>query len=439
MTATISRDFTRTGRAVGAHRAPPKVRNIRDIILVVASTGLANVVLYLFPAIVARTLAPVEFGLFSSLFGFVVFFGIVAGALQTLVAGQVATIEPSQRVGRLSGMAITTMRLTACAALVLATISPGIARMLHASSYGPALAASMVATTLLPWSVLLGIFQGLQRFKTLGFLTLLQAVGRLAATTVMLWTKDLTVLLAAVSLSAVFPLAMGWALLGPVRPRLRFTSSLKFSRRASGGVVKIATRVNHSDFGWTLLTVIALAFPTVGDVIVVRHVYPAHDAGLYAAVALVGRCVLFLPVGINAVLYPRYLITGSARARVRLRNQGLLITGALCLLAAGVLAADPGLTMRLVVGAGYEAAAGILRIYLFAAVAFALASNFSYYQLANANRRYALGVLVPYLLLICLLPVIFSSDLRSLAVAMLALAAALVAVSSIVSKMVDPS
>jgi O-antigen/teichoic acid export membrane protein len=187
------------------------------------------------------------------------------------------------------------------------------------------------------------------------------------------------------------------------------------------------------------VTVIATAFPTVGDVIVVRHVYSAHEAGLYAGVALVGRCVLFLPVGVNAVLYPRYMALQSGQARVRLRNQGLIITSLLCILAAGVLAADPGLTMTAVVGHGYAPAAGILRIYLFSSLGFALASNFAYYQLARANWRYALGVLVPCLLLICALPMIFSTSLHTLVLGMSVLAVSLFVVGAIVSKVVDPA
>jgi O-antigen/teichoic acid export membrane protein len=429
------------------------LNNVQDMIFVVASTGLANVVLYLFLAIAARALVPAEFGLFSSLFGFVVFFGIVATALQTSVAGRVATMEPAQRAACLSEIASATARLTACVALALGAASPGIARLIHESSYGAVLAASAVATTLIPWSVLLGTFQGMQRFRVLGSLTFLQAVARLAAALVFLWTKDLTVLLSAVAVSVVLPLAIGWALLGDGRPRLRSPDDSmraegpgrKRWRAGAGPHHPLTAQRNHpltaqrSVFGWTLVTVIATAFPTVGDVIVVRHVYSAHEAGLYAGAALVGRCVLFLPVGVNAVLYPRYMALQSGQARVRLRNQGLIITSLLCILAASVLAADPGLTMTAVVGHGYAPAAGILRIYLFSSLGFALASNFAYYQLARANWRYALGVLVPCLLLICALPMIFSTSLHTLVLGMSVLAVSLLAVSAIVSKVVDPA
>ena len=419
------------------------MRNVQDMIFVVAFTGLANVVLYLFLAIAARALVPTEFGLFSSLFGVVVFFGIVAAALQTSVAGRVAGMEPSQRAARLSDIASATARLTACVALVLCAISPGVAHVLHASGYGPVLAASAVATTLIPWSVLLGVFQGMQQFRILGFLTLLQAVARLAAMLVMLWTRDLTVLLSAVAVSVILPLGMGWALLGEARPRLGpppgrvRAEGAEWKRGRTGVGLRRPLTASRGVFGWTLLTVIATAFPTVGDVVVVRHVYSAHDAGLYAAVALVGRCVLFLPVGINAVLYPRYLTMKSGQARVHLRNQGLMITSLLCILATGMLAADPGLTMNAVVGHGYGSAAGILRIYLFSSLAFALASTFAYYQLACANRHYALGVLIPYLLLICALPMILSTSLHTLALGMSVLAASLVILSAIVSKVAD--
>lgn len=440
-----SRDFAGNRHAPGAHRAPAGTRNVQDIIVVVVSTGLANVVLYMFLAIAARALLPVQYGLFSSLFSFVVFFGIVAGALQTSVAGRIATIDSTQRGASLAGVTSATARLTAYVGLLLCAISPAVAHLIHERNYGPVLAASVVAATLIPWSVLLGVFQGMQRFRTLGCLTLLQAVARLATLLLMLWTKDLTILLAAVAVSVLLPLSIGWALLGEARPRLLCRSAWvrtgrgpRARRRIRVGFQGVLTS-GRDGFGWTLLTVIAVAFPTVGDVIVVRHVYSAHDAGLYAAVALVGRCVLFLPVGINAVLFPRYMTLDSNRARIRLRNLGLMVTSLLCVCAALVLAADPRLTMNVVVGPGYGAAAGILRTYLFSSLGFAIASNFSYHQLAHANRRYALIVLVPYLFFISVMPIIFSTSLYTLTVGMSVLAVSKVVLSAIVSKVVNPA
>src|SRR5580658_5362403 len=87
---------------------------------------------------------------------------------------------------------------------------------------------------------------------------------------VFLWTKDLTVLLSAVAVSVVLPLAIGWALLGDGRPRLRPPGDSmraegpgrKRWRAGAGPHHPLTARRNHpltarrSVFGWTLVTVI---------------------------------------------------------------------------------------------------------------------------------------------------------------------------------------
>jgi O-antigen/teichoic acid export membrane protein len=365
--------------------------------------------------------------LFAALFGVIVSLGIAATAIQTSVAGRVASTDPSQHRTLIAGLIAAAVGWTVVVAAGMAALSPAVERLLHVGSIVPVLAAGAVAASLVPWSVSMGIFQGQQRFHAFGALTLFQACARLTAGLTLIWSRDLTTLLIAVAVAVLVPLAVSVALLGDLRPNVAGVWS---QRRTWAGALTGGRAV----FGWTLLTVLVTAFPTVGDVVVVRHVYDAHQAGLYAGAALVGRCVLFLPVGINSVLYSRYLTADSDAKRTHLRNQGLAASLGLCGLAALVLGADPRITLTVIVGSGYGGAESLLRIYLLASFGFAIASNFAFFQLARGNKRFALTLLLPHLAAIAVLPFVLASDLKALTVGIAVVAASLLVTSAMSSR-----
>ena len=144
------------------------------------------------------------------------------------------------------------------------------------------------------------------------------AAFRVTAVLTLTWTKNVTALLVATAVATLIPLVIGNRYL---------TSRVKRLRSDHGpGALNGKAPLVVSVIALTVLTVLTVGFPTVGDVVIVRHVYEPEQAGLYAGVALVGRCVLFTSVAINVVLYPRYIKAKGHRDRHTLLMQGLLAT-----------------------------------------------------------------------------------------------------------------
>lgn len=400
--------------------------HLADISIVFVWTTAANVLLFLFLALVARSLNPAQYGLFAALMGVVVLLGFGFLAVQTSAATAVAGLPrgDAARVARRGAR-----RMVWGAALLLLTLcllSPLADRFLHAGGLAAPICAALFAAVLVPWSAMLGLFQGMSRFSAFGGLTLLQACTRLLAAATLLFTRDVGVLFAAAAISVLPAMAVGVRLIGP------WNRGASLQPEAAGNAVPA---LSLRPFLLALLTAIAVGFPTVGDVILVRHVYSPRAAGLFAGAALVARVVLFLPVAVNAVLYPRYLALVDIRQRVQLFRRGLLVTALVGCLAVAVLSVSPHATLRILVGAGYEGGAGLIPIYATAAFAFSAAAVYAFLHLSIPSVRYVAGVLLPHLLLLVIAPFVLSHSLVALALGILLIGISLVAWSEVATRM----
>jgi O-antigen/teichoic acid export membrane protein len=400
--------------AIGA----PNEHGSRDITTVLVVTGAANVVLYGYLAVVARSLGPVRYGLFASLFGVVVFAGVVFTAVQTAVAATTAHVLAGRGdLASLQSRTLARLGLGAiCLVAGLAVLAPLASGFFHSPGLLAPLAVCALAGVLLPWSGVLGLYQGAARFREYSALTLLQALARAVTVVVLVWAHDVGLLLGAVAISALPPLALAVR-----RLQARPQGGPGPVAAAPTGAVPGALANKH--FALTLLAVTAISFPTVGDVVLVRHAYDAKQAGLYAAVALVGRCVLFVAVAVNSVVYPKMVGAHSVAAKLRLRNKALAASAGLCGLGAAVLVAFPHLTLLVLAGPSYTQDEGLLRAYVLGCLAFALAASSVYYLLAARRSMALVALLVPALAAQVALPLVVSHDVRALALATMALGA----------------
>jgi O-antigen/teichoic acid export membrane protein len=191
---------------------------------------------------------------------------------------------------------------------------------------------------------------------------------------------------------------------------------------AAGALSGVASVTTKRHYALTLLAVTAISFPTVGDVVLVRHSYSAKQAGLYAAVALVGRCVLFLAVAVNSVVYPKMVAAPTLTAKLHLRNKALAASAGLCGVAAAALVAMPHLTLLALAGSSYTQDQGLLRTYVLGCLAFALAATFVYYLLAAGRAKPLVVLLAPALAAQVALPLVIAHNVRALVLATMALA-----------------
>jgi O-antigen/teichoic acid export membrane protein len=173
---------------------------LRSSISVFVWIGLSSVLLYAFGAVLARQLGPDQYGLFASVFGIVGLAGLALGGLQTAVATAVAGLDRADRLASIS-VGVRPVALLGCGvALLFAVASPVLQNFLRADSLLLPLAAALIVGILVPWSAVLGVYQGAGSFSVFGRLTFLQALLRLGALAALLVTRDVAVILFGVAL-----------------------------------------------------------------------------------------------------------------------------------------------------------------------------------------------------------------------------------------------
>ncbi len=233
-------------------------------------------------------------------------------------------------------------------ALVVAVLSPLLSLFLLVPvNLLLAAAAGMPFTLALP--LLLGEFQGEQRF--LAFSTL--AVGQAALK-----------LVAAIALGAVwgpFGIIAGISVAGAVvylaaivmvSTKLSIRTSLPWFRSAAEYLAVIVP------------STLALATLLSADVLLVKHYFPARLAGEYSAVAALGRAIFWGASAIATVLFPKVVFRGAqGKSGSHLVSASLLLVAIGGLVSLGLLALVSRWLLIAFSGNAYAGVAGYLPWY----------------------------------------------------------------------------
>lgn len=221
-----------------------------------------------------------------------------------------------------------------------------------------------------------GVLQGRLQFRTLAGTYLVEVVVRLGVA-VALVALGAGVIGATAGLSASFVATWWWV-----------------RRQVPAGRPVHVQPAERADLRAFVAPVLVLLVGQIlinnGDVLVVKSVFPADRAGVYAAVALVGRAVFFVSWSAVTAVFP-----AAAQRHEAGRSSDDLLAGSLAVVGGAsavltiaiVLGGEAMLTA--VLGSDYGGTAGLLTAYAVAASLFALANLIATHQLSCGRARSA--------------------------------------------------
>ena len=322
-------------------------------------TLIASATNYASNAIFSRILDPVGFGEWSSLLALAIILSVPTGAAQTVIAERVASYSATGRQDIVRYMLRHALFHVALMAGVVTAIYvaliPAIVPLLNLRHAGPALALAPVLFLGFVQPVALGALQGLDRFILLGFMMVAMSLARIAV------GVPLSLVAGRGSGAAIAGQAIGMAVVFAVSI---FVLRDRMPRRGTGAAKSGLRR--RPDRRALLASTSFVAFAVISnlDLVLARLYLNSEDAGIYAAIATVGKIVIFLPAAVAVVAVPqaaRALQEGQSSASV-LRFAALLVAGTAALIAVpAAIAPEP--LVRLMFGQDYTAAAdGVLPI-----------------------------------------------------------------------------
>ena len=347
-------------------------RVLKDGGVLFAIVTAANISNYIFHVVMTRLLGPEDYGALGALLAVVLVLSVPTAAMQAVVARRAAVLgdDPQGLSALLRGSLRFTTLLGLALAAVMAVASPWTRDFFHVTSVVPPLlvAAFVLPATIDP--VGRGALQGTMRFRALGAAIAFGTAVKLAlGVTFVQAGLGVSGAVAAVALAELATLAM---VLFPLRRSL-----------ATGSESLAAWALAH-ETGRATLAFLAYWILVSVDLLLIRHYHPGAVSGRYAAAALLGRAVLFLPAAVAMVVYPKFAERpGSEEARRFLVVSVVIVGGLGLAVSLGVLAL-PGLVAALF-GRDYVGVGSVGPMLTLAMTGFALVSLFLYPAVAAAR------------------------------------------------------
>ena len=315
--------------------------------------------------VVARVLAPIQYGVFGAMAVIIRVGSTCLAATQVVVARQVASGREHERPGALSVLVVGAVPLA-----ITAAVAPLIGRALDLDGVRTVL---LVGATFVPFAITgaqLGALQGAERHLRLGGLYVVSTAARVTGGivgAVIGHTADAA--LAGLALGAGAGAALGQAF---VVDRPTWRSSDEATRAFLGEVLHAA----HA--------LVALAFLTSIDVLIARARLSPYEAGLYAAGALVARAAFFLPQSILIASFPR-MVAGVGKAQ----RHAVLAVAAVGAVTTAAVAATPWLVVMVMSGRQYLEVVPDAWLFALEGSGFAVVQVLLYARMANHDRRAA--------------------------------------------------
>ena len=247
-----------------------------------------NALAYVFTLVAARALGPTAFGGVSALLGVLIVANVGALALQATGARRLATVRGD---AELESVARDLKRsgwfVAAALGLLLVLATPLISALLHIEDW---LAIAMVAAACVPLTLMgayAGVVQGQRRWAELALIYLSMGGGRVVGGgTALLVDPSLRSGMIGIAVGSLAPaLIGGW-----------YTRTPHVAAVLHVPILGELWRNGH-----TLLAFFAL---TNLDVLLARHLFSHHDAGIYAAGTILAKACLFLPTFVSGRRVP---------------------------------------------------------------------------------------------------------------------------------------
>lgn len=343
------------------------------LLLANLATGVLG---YAYQIIMGRMLPPSEYGLLSAMVALGIILPVPLGAAMLILTRKFAEYRAHGEDGRVSDLWILTrrwiVRSSVVAAILYFLATPLIRDFLDVPSAWPIYLMGLWMLVLIFSGRHTALLQGMQSFNWLGGGTLLTAVVKIAVSVVLvaagfgIYGALFGLLLA----SLVMWISFSWA-----SRKYRLAPPLKGDHRFT---IRDTWPIVAATIAFTLMTQL--------DIVLVRHYFNSHEAGIYAAASTLGKAVMYLPGSIVIALFPM-VAENDARSEgsAHLLVQAVLLVGTLSGCGALLFLLFPGFLIHLFYGEAYASSAEILRYFGFAMLPMALVLVAEHFLIAKGR------------------------------------------------------
>lgn len=323
-----------------------------------------NIFRYFFHLVLLRLLAPAEYGEFLSYLSLIYILSIPMGTVATVVTKFVADFKAKNNLASINLFFYYLLKT-----LSPITLTLGFFLLLFANPLAVIFKAHPVAFIVLGFSMFVSLFQtvitsyitAFQKFifvSVVGFVSIFLTIG-LSIIFIRTGFGATGAVLGQLIANLLGTLIIFWKIKPFIYPKIAGKPARSFSL---GGFTSFS-------FLYSLGTLSLIST----DILVVRAFSDSHLSGLYSALSILGRMILFGLTPLITLTLPiathRHTVSGSANS-VFFKLGGLLLT--LGFFGAGVFTLFPTLIVQTLSGSAYLAVSPYLSVFAFSMVFFAL-------------------------------------------------------------------
>lgn len=364
---------------------------MRDGAIVFASTMFVNVLNYAIHFILSRRLGVVDYGIFTSLLSALVIVGMPAAFITLVIVKFTAefnAVGDRAKIRILSTRVLGLGAILGCVGILLAVALKGeIASYLRFTDTGSIIMAAVVLAIGFTLPAMRGVLQGTQDFVALAISTSIEALGKISLAVAFVYLGW--------GVSGIF---VGYAIAGICS----FLYTIFVARRHwdfGPALVAIDARRLFQSTGAIVLGTSAITLMGFIDVPLVKHFFVPTTAGLYGAISICGKILLFIVGFIPMLVLPKAAQRAAAgRTPVSVLWQGVGVTliFAVCGLVAFLLI--PQFIVRVTFGAAFMPAARYIFAYGVAMSFLALTNVVVTYKIALHRFDFVLPLLAAVVL-----------------------------------------
>ncbi len=367
-------------------------RYFRHNLLLIGTNILAGIFAYLLHPFIGHVMSIQDYGQVAVLISLVLLLATPTQIIATVAAKYASSLSSKEDYAQLNDflrrLTFILLAVGVGITVIFVAISNYVAFFLRLNSPQAVIILALMFIVLFITPLNQGTLQGLQRFGWFSTITLLLSLLRLVlAIGFVLMGLGVNGAILGIVVSTLLACLISFMPLWEV---------LKGPRTPTGSLRSLWT---YSILAM-VVTVGIVALSSL-DTVLAKHFLSASDAGLYAALATIGRTVLLITTGITTVMFPRVVeLHERGEPHTRVVIQSMLGVLLLSVAVESLFYVAPSLMTKFLFGQAFIAIAGQLVPYGMAMLLLAVAQVLIIYFLAIGNR-----ILVLILLLSCTLQI----------------------------------
>ncbi|MDO8638371.1 MAG: oligosaccharide flippase family protein [Candidatus Daviesbacteria bacterium] len=316
-------------------------------IMIIGSNSV-SFINYLYHFVMGRMLGPANYGELVSLISLIGLLGMIPGAASLVIVKQFSSAKDVTEINNLIGWFKTKIFIFSLIfSLLILIFSPYISSFLNINKVSYLILISIFFLFSLQSGFIRAILQGLLKFKEMVLSILVENGLKLILSILLVY---LGFQIGGVMIALVISSLLGFYI---TNSYLKHTSvHTSFSPDVKSMLTFILPVTIQS---------IAVTSLYSSDVILVKHFFPAHEAGIYAALSTLGKIIFFGTGPIAAVMFPlvsRRKATGQNYRKIFFNS--FIATSMLAIIISVVYWLIPSFAINLLYGGAYIEAADLL-------------------------------------------------------------------------------